>query len=255
MALVYDFNPKNKFGGMYSPRSSRMGFEEGTHTGLQQKGAGRDILSEFSGSSYADYLKAYSTDPSKYAGSGSPGSAGYQGPSQWNWAKGGGSKASWNPFSERQFEQNQRGQHIASGGELEDASARAQQMLQDTMGGGPTGADAQMYDYYKELLQDPNSGMNTPQQAWLRQQGEETVRRTSPRLSGRRAIAAQEYGQGLASQEYGKTLAQRLSASGEEKSRWQAGQEGRNQSASLRAQLAMQPAMAKFNQYWQSEGA
>ena len=254
MANFWEYNPKTKFSQMYNPTQQG----EGTNTGGPTKGAGGRAINQFN--NYDDYLAAYSADPSQYSASGGGGIQNPMSSGAWNAFFDSRNlvelmKPSWKPFSEAQFDQAQVGRNIASGKGLEDASARAQQMLQDTMGGGPTGADAQMYDYYKQLLQDPNSGMNTPQQAWLRQQGEETVRRTSPRLSGRRAIAAQEYGQGLASQEYGKTLAQRLSASGEEKSRWQAGQEGRNQSASLRAQLAMQPAMAKFNQYWQSEGA
>jgi len=246
MAL-WQANPEQSMASMYSPTKYTLGQGEGTNLFGPQKGAGRADLTGFG--SYQDYLKAYKANPTQLYGSSARGiqpgrTAGFQGwdPRTMSFSSGSGYGAqTYNPYSQEQFNQATAGANIASGANLKSAYDRA---LSNTIGMTSAPAENELYNLYKHTVQNPNQ--LTDAQKWEFGQGLEAVRRTSPRLSGQRAIAATQYGQNFAGTKYGETLAQQLAAAQEERARRQS----KLGEATLQANLMTRPEDQIFAQYW-----
>lgn len=144
------------------------------------------------------------------------------------------------PYERGEFEQVQEGQRIGSGAALRGAYGNAANMISSA------GGKQELMDYYTKLLMNPQEMLNTPEYGFLRDQMEESVRRTSPRLSGRRAIAAQERAGQLASTYRGQTLGERLMGAGEERARNLADV----QTAQQAAQFMTRPEDLIYSTYW-----
>lgn len=245
MALVFSFDPKRTMGGMYDPVMSRQGYKEGTHTGLLEKGAGAKALAGMK--SYDEYMKAYSSDPSKYAKSYNPARLGYT-PGGGNYLQ----KATSDPFTEAEFNRFLEGQNIASGANLRAAAERGMAGIPDATAeyANKFGGGTQMFDYYKNLLMGTDDFTQTPEYQEQIRQSEEMVRRTNPRLSGRRAIAAIDEGQKRARLGRTQALSDRLAAAEQERLRGAEVQGRALEAARMQAELAMRPEEMIFKQYW-----
>jgi len=258
MALVYEFNPQRTMGQMYDPVMSRQGYKEGTHTGLLEKGAGAKALAGFK--SYDEYMKAYNLDPSKYAKDYIPATAprlsGGTGIGVIAPIQGFRRNPSSTAFTEAEFNRFLEGQNIASGANLQAAAQRAASGIPDITAeyANKFGGGTQMLDYYKNLLMGKDDFTQTPEYQEQIRQSEEMVRRTSPRLSGRRAIAAIDEGQKRARLGRTQALSDRLAAAEQERLRGESIQGRGLEAARMQAELAMRPEEMIFQNYWKTSG-
>lgn len=256
MALVFSFNPERSMASQFAPEMSRQGYAEGTHTGLLEKGTGAKRLAQGGFKTYEDYMKAYRLDPSTYAKSYNPAtrsniSGGYMNAAP---IQGFRRDPSHTAFSEAEFNKWRQGQNIAEGLNLQSAAERAMAGIPDSVADYQSkyGGGNEFLDYYKNLLMNPQEMLNSPEYAFLKGQMEESVRRTSPRMSGQRAIAAQERAGQLASTFRGQTLSERLAGAEQERLRGNQSLEAGLQAARLKAELAMRPEEKIFDTYWRT---
>lgn len=274
MALLTRYNPEQSLASFYQPQQSQFGRAEGSTIGGPEKGAGRKALSGFQ--AYEDYLEAFRASPTTRHGStgntsgsyvpsgggfdertGSYSSGGYQ-PGQTIKDSSARMNVTYNPFSEQEFASAQEGREIGTGERMRQAAAASEAKYLDpaamgqyatSMGGG-----TELMDYYKNLLQNPNQYDQSPEYQFLKQQMEESVRRTSPRLSGRRAIAAQERGGQLAQTYRGQTLGERLGGAEQERLRGSTAQQFGLQRARLGMEASMRPEELIFAEYNRTAG-
>jgi len=213
---------------------------------------------------YSDYLSAYNAAKKKSESGGFENANPYSKKQTWVnpvvVGSGGfgmqGGKGYWGgqtAYTEGEFEQMRAGQNIATGQTMKEAYDRALAhvtgMTEKAMNDP---GEQQLFDWYKNALLDPQ-GQNyetSPEYLWGLQQGEESVRRLSPRLSGARAIAATKFGQGYGRQFRAQDLATRLSGAQEERARREQNRQTRLSQAQIQANLMTRPEDLVFQTYW-----
>ena len=246
----------------YGPQMQRFGQAEGTNPwGGPAKGAGAQTLQGFR--SYDDYMKAFKANPMSLAGStGVAGSgAGFSGfdprSGQYVAETGMGGRpmqrTGYNPFTQAQWQQAEQGRQIASGEAMLNASRAAAAALPDDVlnYASKFGGGNELMDFYKKALTgNPDDFTNTQEYQWLKKEQDEAVRRTSPRLSGARAIAAMDRSGNLARTYRQQSLSERLAGAEQERMRGMQAQATGLDLAKLKAQLATNPEELRFQTYW-----